>query len=568
MIETIITSSILIVLVALCRIALRGRVSRRLQYALWLIVLIRLLWPFGMIGSPVSVLNVIPTTQTVAVQPTEISVPTDITLPQEAGPLQPGPNTQSMSKSFPWKTLWLTGSLLMIAWFSYSNLKLALRLRRSRTLHRTGSKLPVYLSRVAPSPCLFGLVHPAIYLSPDVVLGTVQEKHAIEHEMTHYQQKDQWWSLLRGLALCLHWFNPLVWLAASLSIRDGELACDEITMQRLGESERPAYGRTLIELTQEKRPDLLGLATTMTGTRSAIHERIHSLTKKTAFSKTAIVAVMLLSLLIVSCTFTGRVEPTTDPEQLEWMLEQLVVGKKPFDLSLSGQDKSYAAWGAPNDVYLGNQLVDGTYEAAPNASVPEDLPKISLSSEDGDGKFTIDFFQGSDLVVLTRGRQSSMFQMKPDSEFRMKPGDVMRVWFDEAEFQALLQTGVVIEDTGQDYLAAAQAFAEAYERKHLEVAPGSIHKYSYLNCTVEAVPESVTQAARDRGDLDENGYVFALKTVFVPENEAALNQAMAGNTGPYTGNDPTVPEGAWEYTRFGYIGKFETGWGTIRGTSP
>ncbi len=52
-------------------------------------------------------------------------------------------------------------------------------------------------------------------------------RHVLTHEFTHYRHGDHLWSMLRCLALAVHWWNPLVWLAAELSRRDAELACDE-----------------------------------------------------------------------------------------------------------------------------------------------------------------------------------------------------------------------------------------------------------------------------------------------------------------------------------------------------
>ena len=68
----------------------------------------------------------------------------------------------------------------------------------------------------------------------------------LTHELTHYRHLDHLWSVLRGVALAVHWWNPLVWLAAACSRRDGELACDEGALRRLGDNERIPYGEALL----------------------------------------------------------------------------------------------------------------------------------------------------------------------------------------------------------------------------------------------------------------------------------------------------------------------------------
>lgn len=125
------------------------------------------------------------------------------------------------------------------------------------------------------------------------------------HEQTHYRHGDNLWAVLRGVCLALHWYNPLVWWAAELSRRDAELACDEATIRRIGESERAAYGRTLIRMTCEKRPALLVTATMMTDSGKGLKERISLLVKKPKTAAYTAVAVLLIAGLSVACTFTG-----------------------------------------------------------------------------------------------------------------------------------------------------------------------------------------------------------------------------------------------------------------------
>ena len=99
----------------------------------------------------------------------------------------------------------------------------------------------------------------------------------LAHELTHYAHRDHLWAPLRCLALALHWYNPLVWLAVLLSKRDGELACDEGAVRRLGEDQRIPYGRTLVGMVAQRslRPaDLLSCSTAMTGGKKTIQQRI------------------------------------------------------------------------------------------------------------------------------------------------------------------------------------------------------------------------------------------------------------------------------------------------------
>lgn len=151
------------------------------------------------------------------------------------------------------------------------------------------------------------------------------------------------------------------------------------------------------------------------------------------------------------------------------------------------------------------------------------------------------------------------------------PYNLLRNWYDEAEFSALggtydKQDAIVIPDVGQDYLSAAKDFTQALEGIHLQASSGSKFCYTFVSTEVSEA-DDITQVWRENGSIDEDTYCFYLKTAFVEENQRALNESMAGNTGVYTGTDPDVPEGAWAYIRCGTISRKADGWhGELVGT--
>lgn len=350
MIEWIVSSSVLIAAVLLLRLALKGRVSPGLQYALWGIVLVRLLIPVSFFSSALSVQNLsrevleLPQVQELAQEevsgvsvqePVEESIPLG-TLPEAhyspviegGGERVPGtqePSTGEIS-SVPdgakekhitvqegLTLAWLAGMAVMAAAFVGCNAHFSRRLGRSRQpLEAPDSPVGVWVTDVVDTPCLFGLFRPAIYLPPCAAGDERTRGYVLAHEITHYQHFDYVWSVLRAVCLVLHWYNPLVWLAARVSRQDGELACDEGTLALLGEAHRGDYGRTLIGLTVKERfASALVTSTTMTGGRRAIRERIVILMKKPKTALFTLVAVVVVCGLVVGCTFTGAVtEPT------------------------------------------------------------------------------------------------------------------------------------------------------------------------------------------------------------------------------------------------------------------
>ena len=183
-----------------------------------------------------------------------------------------------------------------------------------------------------PSPCLFGLFRPAVYVTEEVARDPAMLRHVLAHERTHYRHRDHLWSVLRGAALAVHWWNPLVWLAVSLSRRDGELACDEGALRALGEGERTAYGETLLSLvTARAAPrDLLSFATTMSGGKRSLRERITRIACQPKQLVSAIVAAVLLLALAGFLAF-GRVErsaPAPMPGDEEWQSARITLDRE------------------------------------------------------------------------------------------------------------------------------------------------------------------------------------------------------------------------------------------------
>uniref|UniRef100_UPI00286F25F8 M56 family metallopeptidase n=1 Tax=Anaerosporobacter sp. TaxID=1872529 RepID=UPI00286F25F8 len=170
------------------------------------------------------------------------------------------------------------------------------------------SKLPVYVADVIQTPCMFGVFRPAIYITEEVANDKNTLRYVLAHEEMHYRHGDNWWTVLRSICLIVHWYNPLVWLAAILSKADAELACDEATLKHLGSQERFAYGQVLIELSTKKSSsrEFLRCATTMKSNKKQMKERIQFISRKPRMLIQAFVIVVGLIAIAVIVTFTGQ----------------------------------------------------------------------------------------------------------------------------------------------------------------------------------------------------------------------------------------------------------------------
>lgn len=208
---------------------------------------------------------------------------------------------------------WLIGAGVFGCVFFAVNLDYGRRLRRGREkidqeVLPAMSAIPVYKSQMIQTPCLFGLLAPAVYVMADTVKEEKTLRFVLCHENTHYRQRDHWWALVRIVCLCVHWFNPLVWVAACLSRQDGEMACDEKTVRMLGDKVRVDYGKALLELSAEKGSHLNGwrISTTMSGSAKQMKERLWMIVNMPVRTVGRQILVLVLAMLLAVVTFTGK----------------------------------------------------------------------------------------------------------------------------------------------------------------------------------------------------------------------------------------------------------------------
>ena len=341
--EILLTSSALILALLALRQLFRRTVSRRMQYALWLLVLVRLLVPVNVGTLAHNVLSAAEPVQAVVEErldtpvlyvqdgterrpaqllPGKESQGEPLSPPSGAAQTAPADEYYTVTPTYRTVTLsealtyvWSAGMAGVGAWFLFTNLRFARALRKARTPYSVeGCRYPVYLVSALPSPCLFGVLRPAVYLNEKALQSPDALRFVLAHEQTHARHLDPLWSLLRGVCLTVYWFDPLVWLAAVLSREDGELACDEGTLRALGADERAAYGKTLLALVpvcDKPQNPLLG-ATTMTSGKRSLKERITRIAEDRQAKAAAVFAAVALAALVCAVSFTGSSRPLSE----------------------------------------------------------------------------------------------------------------------------------------------------------------------------------------------------------------------------------------------------------------
>ena len=242
-------ASIVILFVLVARLILK-RSPKIFSYALWAIVLIRLLVPVY-IPSPISAIPVTQTTNSAeinaALPPLDFETPGD--RQENSLSLQ-----QSIEKDTPYVHVshsleptgylaiaWLVGMGVMVLYSCLSYWKIKKKVRISVLLRDN-----IFIADDIGSPCVIGFGMPNIYLPNG--LDEKEQEYIILHEQHHIKRLDHIIKGIAFIALTIHWFNPLVWVAFVLACKDMEMSCDEAVIRKLGSDVRADYSASLLTL--------------------------------------------------------------------------------------------------------------------------------------------------------------------------------------------------------------------------------------------------------------------------------------------------------------------------------
>ena len=307
-----ITASIAILVILLARIMLKPA-PKIFSYALWAVVLFRLLCPVSL-ASQLSLMGLFPapTTETGRIEYVSFRVPNTeqpanaVDVPASDPSQRTGNRAeQSIAEGTAADSLDLLVSIAGVVWICgvaamlFFHLFQLIRLRRKLT----GSiplKDNIYLADHIPAPFVMGLIHPKIYLPS--AMSDAEQSYIIQHEKHHIRRCDHVIKLLAFAAVCIHWFNPLVWLAFALSGRDMEMSCDEAVMKQTGSDIRADYSSSLLQFSTGKR---VIIGTPLAFGEGDTKERIENIMK---YKKPTIMIVGLAVVLCVGLKYQIRIE--------------------------------------------------------------------------------------------------------------------------------------------------------------------------------------------------------------------------------------------------------------------
>ena len=383
MLREVLTVSALILAVLLVRAIFKNRVPKRMVYALWLVVLVKLCLPGTLVSlpilpaeetaAPVQRVELPAQTAPVVLQPAQAVVQPQVSAQQPVSPAQEAaePAAKPLTTIQILQIVWAGGSALLGLWLLGTWLVFAIRLHKSRRFLSKRGGTRIYVSSAVKSPCLAGLV-PAVYLTGDV-LQTDEAELILSHELTHLCHLDFLWSFCRAAAVSVYWWNPFIWVAAICSKHDAELACDEAVAAKLPESKRLAYARAILAQAPRKTAAL-----SLAG--PPVKERILFLTKK---QRTSVLCVILALLLIVSaagCSITELTRQKTGeitlPEETEPVQQEPLKTAMPLtQAQIDAVNAIFADYELSTDDTLGHFAVNGFF-----TSTYDDVRDLNLNN--------------------------------------------------------------------------------------------------------------------------------------------------------------------------------------------
>ena len=142
--------------------------------------------------------------------------------------------------------IWGLGAMVLVCYNLVQLWRLRDRLEIAEPLQGN-----IYLADHIDTAFVMGLVRPRIYLPSG--LREQERDYIILHEQYHIRRCDHVVKVLSFVALCIHWFNPLVWLAFLLANKDMEMSCDEAVMKQMGRDIRAEYASSLLQFATGKR---------------------------------------------------------------------------------------------------------------------------------------------------------------------------------------------------------------------------------------------------------------------------------------------------------------------------
>lgn len=421
-----ITASYAMLIVCALRFVFKRHAPKVVFYALWIVVLFRLVCPVSF-SSSVSFLGV----------STGLDLPAPVDgamhyIPQNIGLMEeptvqigPGALNDALSGSLPAATpeasgnpmqvllyvatiVWASGLVIMLLYSVVSYLRL-----KKKVSTATRVEGNVFETDAITSPFVFGLIRPRIYLP--VGLSEEQRRFVLLHERTHVRRLDYLVKPVAFIALGIHWFNPLMWVMFCLMSQDMEMICDESAIKELNASARADYSHALLSLCTG-RSALTGspVAFGESHAKSRIENVLHYKKPTLVIVAVAIVAAVVLSVCLIANPAQAEGLSLLNYEQFQsvaYQTETIAVNVDGEDLRSEGQ-------------VLGDYLQQVNWK---QSYAPTELEPPSITFYLSDDYQLRLYSQQTRLAQIVLNEQSRYYRTGPD-DYQRALSELERAW--------------------------------------------------------------------------------------------------------------------------------------------
>ncbi len=513
------SGSLLILALLLGKRFLKNKISRQWQYYIWLVVVLRLLLPFG---PEVSLMGK-------AYQTVDQAISQAAPLPQQQQPplnvpggnLAPavGAEQHNETVNSPADDITTAHPLQDIGvlvinhiWLMWLVAALGLLIRKitiyqgfiryikagltpvsdiqrldelSIVAERLGIKKPIELcvNPLVSSPLLIGFFHPCIVL-PNADIPEKDFRYIVLHELTHYKRRDMFYKWLVQITVCLHWFNPLVHLMSREITKACEFSCDEAVLAKMGSGNAQDYGKTLLDAMAAvgRYKENLG-AVTLSENKQLLKERINAIMN---FKKKSM-AMRLLTGLLTLCVMFGAafvgVYPVAAATDRATGKPQVAVNKTPAQGNTSTSSKDYAAQAERYYKADSLPLFEITFPRLDEKSQKKWLEKFYA-----DGNFA--FFSVAVRWLDTNSTLFADFAEKAYADEEMAFFSILTDCMDEAKLELWLDRALedgnwAFQSMLFDKLNRDEEFDELKEKQEKEWAEAQAAEYQAVGVTMD-----------------------------------------------------------------------------------
>ena len=513
------SGSLLILILLLGKQFLKNKISRQWQYYIWLVVVLRLLLPFG---TEVSLMGK-------AYQAVDQAISQTAPLPpQQQPPLNvPGSNlapavgaehhnetvnspADDVTTAHPLQDIGVL--LINQIWLVWLVAALGLLIRKitiyqgfvryikarltpvsdieqldelSIVAEQSGIKKPVELcvNPLVSSPLLIGLFHPCIVL-PRVDILEKDFRYIVLHELTHYKRCDMFYKWLVQVTVCLHWFNPLVHLMSREITKACEFSCDEAVLTKMGSGNAQDYGKTLLDAMAAvgRYKENFG-AVTLSENKHLLKERINAIMN---FKKKS-TAIRFLTGALTLCVMFGAafvgVYPVDAAVDRTAGKLQVVVNKTPAQGSTGTSSEDYAAQAEQYYKADSLPLFEITFPR-----LNENTQKMWLEKLYADGD--VSFFSVSVRGLDTNSSLFADFAEKAYTDKELAFFSVLTDCMGEAELELWLDRALedgnwAFQSMLFDKLNQGEEFDELEEKREKEWAEAQMAEYQAVGVTMD-----------------------------------------------------------------------------------